>query len=73
MRLLRTLGNLGRSKAGLNEDVSALRTEGSSNRLSEGIDTSEESSTALNTELELLYSELAYDWNLVTPQYHHTL
>lgn len=73
MRLLRTLGNLGRSKAGLNEDVSALRTEGSSNRLSEGIDTSEESSTALNTELELLYSELAYHWNLVTPQYHHTL
>jgi hypothetical protein len=54
MGLLRTLGDLGRSKAGLNEDVSALRTECSSNSLSEGIDTGEESSTALNTELELL-------------------
>lgn len=73
MRLLRTLGDLGRSKAGLNEDVSALRTEGSSNRLSEGINTSEESSTALNTELELLCSELAYSWNHVTSWYHHTL
>jgi hypothetical protein len=66
MRLLRTLGDLRRTKAGLNEDVSALRTEGSSNSLSEGIDTSEESSTALNTELELLYSELVYNSNLVT-------
>jgi hypothetical protein len=51
------LGDLRRTKAGLNEDVSALRTEGSSNSLSEGIDTSEESSTALNTELELLVSK----------------
>jgi hypothetical protein len=66
MRLLRTLGDLRRTKAGLNEDVSALRTEGSSNSLSEGIDTSKESSTALNTELELLYSELVYNSNLVT-------
>jgi hypothetical protein len=54
MRLLRTLGDLGRTEAGLNEDISALRTEGGSNSLSEGIDTSEKSSTALNTELELL-------------------
>lgn len=66
MRLLRTLCDLRRTKAGLNEDVSALRTEGSSNSLSQGIDTSEESSTALNTELELLYSELVYNSNLVT-------
>lgn len=48
------LGDLGRAKAGLNEDISALGSEGSGNGLGEGVNTSEESGTALNTELELL-------------------
>ena len=52
--LVRTLGDLGRAEAGLNEDISALGSEGGSDGLGEGVDTGEKSSTALNTELELL-------------------
>jgi hypothetical protein len=72
-KLARTLGDLGGAEAGLNEDVSALGTEGSSDSPSEGVDTSEESSTALNTELELLYSLLEDNSMTMTSQYHHTL
>jgi hypothetical protein len=72
-KLVRTLGDLGGAEAGLNEDVSALGTEGSSDSLSEGVDTSEESGTALNTELELLYSLLEDNSIIMTSQYHHTL
>ncbi|KAI6747533.1 hypothetical protein HG530_015843 [Fusarium avenaceum] len=57
---------------GLNEDVSALGAEGSSNSLSEGVDTGKESGTALNTELELLYSLLEENSITMTSQYHHT-
>lgn len=52
--LVRTLGDLGRAEAGLNEDISALGSEGGSDGLGEGVDTGEKSSAALNTELELL-------------------
>lgn len=72
-KLVRTLGDLGGAEAGLNEDVSALGAEGSSNSLSEGVDTGKESGTALNTELELLYSLLEENSITMTSQYHHTL
>jgi hypothetical protein len=49
-----TLGDLGRAEARLNEHIPALGTKGGGDGLSEGLDTIEESSTALNTELELL-------------------
>ena len=49
-----TLGNLGRAEAGLNQNIAALGTESSGNGLGEGVDTSQESGTALNTELDLL-------------------
>jgi hypothetical protein len=52
--LVRTLGDLGRAEAGLNEDISALGSEGGSDGLGEGVDTGEKSSAALNTKLELL-------------------
>lgn len=51
-----TLGDLGGSEAGLDQDIATLGTEGGSNGLSQGVDTSEEGGTALNAELELLYS-----------------
>ena len=52
----RTLGDLGRAKAGLNEDISALGAQSSADGLCEGVDTSQESGAALNTELKLLKS-----------------
>jgi hypothetical protein len=73
MWLVRTLGDLGRAEAGLNEDISALGTECGSNRLSEGVDTSEESGTTLNTELELLDCLLIDNSIPMTSEYHHTL
>ena len=54
-----TLGDLGRAKAGLNQDVAALGTESSSDGLGQGVDTRQQSSAALNTELELLQQLLA--------------
>lgn len=51
-----TLGDLGGAEAGLDEDVATLGTEGGGDGPGEGLDTGEESGTALNTELELLYS-----------------
>jgi hypothetical protein len=52
--LQRTLCDLGRAKAGLDEDIAALGTEGSSDSLGQGVNTSQESSAALNAKLELL-------------------
>ena len=50
-----TLGDLGGAEAGLDEDIATLGTESSGDGPGEGLNTSEESGTALNTELELLY------------------
>ena len=52
--LVRTLGDLGRAEAGLNEDISALGTEGGGDSLGESLDAAEQGSAALDTELELL-------------------
>lgn len=49
-----TLGNLGGAEAGLDQDISTLGTKSGSNSLGESIGTSQESSTALDTELEFL-------------------
>lgn len=51
---LLTLGDLGGTEAGLNQDVAALRTECGSNSLGESLDTGKQGSAALDTELELL-------------------
>lgn len=51
---VRTLGDLGRAEAGLNEDVSALGSEGGSDSPGHRVNASKESGAALNTELELL-------------------
>lgn len=50
----RTLGDLGRAEAGLDQDVPALGTEGAGDGAREGVDTGEERGAGLNTELELL-------------------
>lgn len=73
LEVIQTLGDLGRAKAGLNEDISALGTECGSNGLGEGVDTSEESGTTLNTELELLYKLLAGNSTVMASECHHTL
>lgn len=49
-----TLGDLGRAVAGLDEDVATLGTKSSGDGSGEGVDTVEQSLSALNTELELL-------------------
>jgi hypothetical protein len=49
-----TLRDLGRAVAGLDQDISALGTESRGNSLRQGLDTSQESGAALDTELELL-------------------
>jgi len=51
---LRTLCNLGRAIAGLDEDVTALGTESSGDSFRKRLYTLEESGSALDTELELL-------------------
>lgn len=54
----RTLGDLGRAEAGLNEDISALGSESGRDSLGEGVDTSEERGAGLNTELDVLVTML---------------
>lgn len=49
-----TLGDLGRAEAGLDQDISALGTEGSGDGLGQRLDTGQERGAALDTELELL-------------------
>lgn len=49
-----TLGDLGGTEAGLDQDVAALGSEGRSDSLGESVDAGKESSTALDAELELL-------------------
>lgn len=49
-----TLGDLGGSEAGLDQDIATLGTEGGSNGLGQGVNTSQEGGTAVNAELELL-------------------
>jgi len=49
-----TLCDLGRAVAGLNKDIATLGTESSGDGSGEGVDTVQQSLSALNTELELL-------------------
>ena len=57
--LIHTLGDLGRAVARLDQDISALRTEGGRDSLSESLHTVQQCRSALNTELELLYYEIS--------------
>lgn len=50
----RTLGDLGRAEAGLDQDIAALGAEGARDGVREGVDTGEELGTRLNAKLELL-------------------
>lgn len=56
MSIKHTLGDLGGSEAGLDQDIATLGTEGGGNSLGQGVNTSQQGGTAVNTELELLYS-----------------
>ena len=55
--LLRTLGDLGRAVARLNQDIPALGTKSCGDGLCEGVNTLEERCATLDAELELLYTD----------------
>lgn len=54
VRFGRTLGDLGRAEARLDQDVPALRTEGAGDSARESVDTGEERGAGINAKLELL-------------------
>lgn len=52
-----TLGDLGGAIGGLDQDVTALGTQGRGDRLGEGVHTLQELSTSLNTESQFLMAD----------------
>lgn len=54
MGYMRTLGDLWRAVALLNQDIATLGTKSRRNSSSKGVDTLQELSTSLDTEFELL-------------------
>lgn len=62
-----TLGDLGRAVARFYQDVAALGPEGCGDGPGEGVDTSQESGTALNTKLDILSRRDGSDLQLRWP------
>lgn len=57
--VLHTLGDLGRSVAGLDQNISALGTQSSGDGLGKCVDTSQKRSATLDTKLELLFVDVS--------------
>lgn len=57
-----TLGDLGGSVSGIDQDIAALRTKSRGDSLGESVNTLEQAGTSLDTELELLFAIGHVSW-----------
>lgn len=57
-----TLGDLGGTVGGLDQDIATLGAKSRGDSLSKSVNTLEEAGTSLNTELELLFATSHVSW-----------